>query len=56
MEYIWMVVVIGGPLLLIGVMIWAKRHNRMSRKEWEQSEEAVHDLRKKLDREDRRRE
>lgn len=56
MEYLWGVVVVGGPLLLIGVILWSKLHNRMSRKEWQNSEKATKQMHEEQNREDMMRE
>ena len=51
----WALVVIGGPLILGAVLIWAILNNRMSRRDKAESDEGARRLRKELEEDDRRR-
>jgi len=50
----WLLAVVGGPLILGGVLLWAILNNRMSRRQKEQSDEGARQLRRELDEESRR--
>ena len=53
MGWLWTLITILGPLLLIGAIIWAVLRNRNpSRSEIERSERGARELREKLERED----
>ena len=53
MGWLWTLITILGPLLLIGAILWAFLRNRNpSRSELERSERGARELREKLERED----
>ncbi|WP_260596726.1 hypothetical protein [Sphingomonas endolithica] len=43
-ENIWGFVIIGGPILLAGALIWAMTHNRLSKRQQRESEGATKQL------------
>ena len=45
----WEILVVVGPLLLIGAIVWATLHNRQSRRGLERTEQATRDLYKTQD-------
>jgi type II secretory pathway pseudopilin PulG len=45
----WELLVVVGPLLLIGAIVWATLHNRQSRRGEQRTEQATHDLYKAQD-------
>ena len=49
----WQILVIVGPLLLIGAIAWAALHNRQSRRGIQRTEQATHDLYKEQDASDK---
>ncbi len=46
MEGLWGFVIIGGPVILGGVLLWAIMNNRMSKQQEEASDEAVRRVRR----------
>ena len=54
MEKLWAFVVIGGPIILGVVLLWASTHNRMSRKQKDASDAAVRPVRREAAEENRR--
>lgn len=40
----WQLLVVIGPLVLIGAIAWAALHNRQSRRGIQRTEQATHDL------------
>ena len=46
MEGLWGFVIIGGPIILGAVFLWAMMNNRMSRPQKEASDEAVRRVRR----------
>jgi flagellar biosynthesis/type III secretory pathway M-ring protein FliF/YscJ len=52
MENLWGFVIVGGPIILGVVLLWAITHNRMSRAEWRRSEEATKRMHEEQNRED----
>ena len=46
MEGLWGFVIIGGPIILGAVLLWAMMNNRMSRPQKEASDEAVSRVRR----------
>ncbi len=52
MSSLWGVMTIIGPIVLVIAIVWAMRHNRMSREEKRRSEQATHDLYDRQDRAD----
>lgn len=55
MESLWILIDIVGPLLLIGVTVWAVLRNRRApRGQIEQAERGARDLRRQLDEEEAR--
>ena len=53
MEGLWGLVIIGGPIVLGGILLWAIMHNRTSRARKAQTEQATKDLYDEQDRADR---
>ncbi|MDQ0840214.1 hypothetical protein QFZ54_004067 [Sphingomonas faeni] len=54
MEALWAFVVIGGPIILGAVLLWASTHNRMSRKQKKESDAAARRVRREAAEENRR--
>lgn len=50
---LWGVLTIVGPIVLLGVIIWAVLNNRVSRQRHEESERATSELYDEQDRDDR---
>jgi hypothetical protein len=55
METLWLIVVIGGPLLLAGVIIWSMRHNRLTARQQAERDAGTRRLREEGEAEERRR-
>lgn len=54
MEGLWAFVIVGGPIILGVALLWAMTHNRMSRRQREQSDAAVRRVRHEAAEENRR--
>ena len=55
MESLWSLLTVVGPILLAAVLLWAVLRNRASSpREVERTEHAAHDLRDRIDAEDKR--
>ena len=50
---LWGLLTIGGPILLVAVLLWAVLNNRRSKAGHARSEAATRDLYKSIDREDK---
>ena len=53
MGSLWSVLTVIGPLLLAAVILWALFRNRAARRDVDVSERGAHDLRDRIDREDK---
>ncbi|NJC34900.1 hypothetical protein GGR88_002414 [Sphingomonas jejuensis] len=55
MESLWSLLTVVGPILLLAALLWAIMRNRASGpREIERTEHAAHDLRDRIDAEDKR--
>ena len=54
METLWLIVVIGGPLLLASVIIWSMRHNRLTARQRAERDAGTRRLREEGEAENRR--
>jgi len=54
-ESLWSLLTVVGPILLLAVLLWAVLRNRASTpREVERTEHATHDLRERIDAEEKR--